>query len=56
MPIHLTNFNDLQDKYYGKPGTPEREAYEAGFRRELNKEKLARLVKKVKANARRLSK
>jgi HTH-type transcriptional regulator / antitoxin HipB len=35
MAIQLTDFNDLKDKHYGKPGTAAREQYELGFRKEV---------------------
>lgn len=53
MPILLTDFRDLQDKYYGMQGTLERKQYEATYRNQINKIRLERMVKKIKANAKR---
>lgn len=52
MAIQLTDFRALEEKHFGKPGTPERKAYEQGCRKEINKLILTRLIKKIKAKKR----
>lgn len=31
------SFNDLEDEYFGKPGTPEREKYEEGYKKHVDR-------------------
>ena len=35
MAIELTNFEELENKYYGKPGSAKREKYELEYRKEV---------------------
>lgn len=51
--MKLISFETLQEEYYGKRGTPARNAYEQGFRKEINKLILARMLKKIKSKANR---
>ncbi len=51
--MKLISFETLQDNHFGKLGTPKRNAYEQGFRKEINKLILARMLKKIKSKANR---
>lgn len=44
----LTSFEDLENKYYGKKGTPKREAYETAFKEDLIGEIIKQIREKQK--------
>lgn len=53
MTIILTSFETLQEKHFGKLGTPNRNTYEEGFKKEINRLTLTRMLKKIKGKANR---
>ena len=48
MAITLTNFKDLEDKYFGKIGTSKRDRYENGYRSEIYSLLIKRLRERKK--------
>jgi HTH-type transcriptional regulator/antitoxin HipB len=42
--LKLTSFEALENKYYGKKGTPKREAYETAFKEEL----IGEIIKQIR--------
>ncbi len=43
-PLKLTSFDELENKHYGKRGSPKREAYETAFKDEL----IGELIKQIR--------